>query len=129
MELQSSLPDILGYEELDLVGELIEHRHQIIQPPKSGHDVQSSSGFTSNASALANFNLLSSSQQKDRLKRADIAHKTKELGPKLIQPETHYPHVYKSHDAGNTLSFTGKKYSLPFGSVSEDFEVCCSHTF
>ncbi|EPS38085.1 hypothetical protein H072_8181 [Dactylellina haptotyla CBS 200.50] len=118
MELQSSLPDILGFEELDLIGELIEHRKEIIQPPATTLALAASSSNT----GVDGFHLLTPSQQRERLKQADFTHKTQRLGPKLIQPETQYPHVYKSHDAGNTLSFTGKKYSLPLGSINQDFE-------
>ncbi|KAF3939588.1 hypothetical protein ABW19_dt0201724 [Dactylella cylindrospora] len=117
LELQASLPDILGFEELDLIGELIKYRQDIIRPPAASAPT-ASRGF-----AVDGFNLLTPAQQKERLKQADFTHKTQQLGPKLIQPETHYPHVYKSHDAGNTLSFTGRKYALPYGSISQDFEV------
>ncbi|KAK6532254.1 hypothetical protein TWF281_006446 [Arthrobotrys megalospora] len=116
MELQSSLPDILGFEELDLIGELIEHRKQIVQAPATQTKPVSSN------TGIDGFHLLTPDQQRERLKQADFAHKTQLLGPKLMQAETQYPHVYKSHDAGNTLSFTGKKYALPFGSVTQDFE-------
>ncbi|EWC44224.1 putative helicase mug81 [Drechslerella stenobrocha 248] len=114
MELQSSLPDILGFEELDLIGELISHRAQIIRPPANS--------FASNNASIDGFNLLTPAQQRERLKQADFAHKTQQLGPKLVGPDANYPHVYKSHDAGNTLSFTGKKYALPPGSESQEFE-------
>ena len=120
MELQSSLADILGFEELDLVVELIEHRQSIVKSP----DVSVSTTTTSiNGATPSGFQLLTAQQQLERLRQADFAHKTRELGPKLIVPETQYPHVYKSHDAGNTLSFTGKKYDLPSGSKREEFEV------
>ncbi|GME76400.1 unnamed protein product [Ambrosiozyma monospora] len=33
-----------------------------------------------------------------------------------------YPHVYRAHDAGNMLSFTGKKYTLPYGTTREVYE-------
>ncbi|KAJ6262851.1 hypothetical protein Dda_1408 [Drechslerella dactyloides] len=116
MELQSSLPDILGFEELDLIEELISHRQQIIQPA-----AVSSPSFSDNT-GVDGFNLLTPEQQRERLKHADFVHKTQQLGPKLVGPDKNYPHVYKSHDAGNTLSFTGKKYSLPAGSESQEFE-------
>ncbi|KAF3901879.1 hypothetical protein ABW21_db0200647 [Orbilia brochopaga] len=116
MELQSSLPDILGFEELDLIEELISHRQQIIQPPAV------SLPPTLDSNGIDGFNLLTPEQRKEQLKHADFVHKTQQLGPKLVGPDIHYPHVYKSHDAGNTLSFTGKKYSLPAGSESEEFE-------
>ncbi|KAK6341694.1 hypothetical protein TWF696_008762 [Orbilia brochopaga] len=116
MELQSSLPDILGFEELDLIEELISHRQQIIQPPAV------SLPSISDSTGVDGFNLLTPAQQKERLKHADFVHKTQQLGPKLVGPDAQYPHVYKAHDAGNTLSFTGKKYSLPAGSESQEFE-------
>ncbi|KAI7649947.1 Sec63-domain-containing protein, partial [Hortaea werneckii] len=48
--------------------------------------------------------------------QADIDHKTASLAAAQNRGGEQYPHVYKAHDAGNTLSSHGKKYALPMGS-------------
>ncbi|KAI6951649.1 Sec63-domain-containing protein, partial [Hortaea werneckii] len=48
--------------------------------------------------------------------QADIDHKTASLAAAQNRGGEQYPHVYKAHDAGNTLSSHGKKYALPIGS-------------
>jgi hypothetical protein len=51
------------------------------------------------------------------------ARKATPTGPILSAPEEHYPHVYRSHDAGNTLSAYGNKYSLPIGTTRSTEDV------
>ncbi|KAK4541154.1 hypothetical protein LTR36_008228 [Oleoguttula mirabilis] len=98
-ELQMTLADILGFEELDLVSDVIGHRKQILSQP-----VKTPSG------------LLSRAERDARLRQADVEHKTASLSAPQIRSGEQYPHVYRSHDAGNMLSSHGKKYALPVGS-------------
>ncbi|GME28323.1 Helicase [Neofusicoccum parvum] len=108
-ELQMMLADIVGYGELDLVADLIGHRKQIT---KSAQEEAQRSGI---------FGRLQTKQEREEaLRRQDHEHKTAALAPSVDRGGDQYPHVYKAHDAGNTLSAFGKKYSLPIGSKRED---------
>lgn len=98
-ELQMILADILGFDHLDLVGEILQHRTQLVIQPKK-----------------ATLVLLSKAERDDRLRQADIKHKTAALAPAQNRTGEQYPHVYRAHDAGNTLSSQGRKYILPVGS-------------
>lgn len=98
-ELQMTLADILGFDELDLVSNVIQHRKKILSDsskPSSG--------------------LLSKAERDERLRQQDLEHKSAPLAAAQIRSGSEYPHVYKAHDAGNTLSSHGRKYALPVGS-------------
>ncbi|KAK3060481.1 hypothetical protein LTS18_008461, partial [Coniosporium uncinatum] len=112
-ELQMLLADILGYEELDLVAELISHRKGITAAVSAALQ-QSANGVTGR--------LLTRKEREDALRRQDYEHKHKSLAPSVNRESTQYPHVYKAHDAGNTLSSHGQKYALPLGSERKDHE-------
>ncbi|KAK4495640.1 hypothetical protein PRZ48_012908 [Zasmidium cellare] len=102
VELQMTLADILGFEELDLVGDVIKYRKDILSTPASRP--QPPSG------------ILSKAERDARLRQADLDHKGAALGPAQNRNQAEYPHIYRSHGAGNTLSAGGSKYSLPVGS-------------
>lgn len=98
-ELQMTLADILGFDELELVSDVIRYRKQITSDtskPPSG--------------------LLTKAERDARLRQQDREHKSAPLSEAQIRSGTEYPHVYKASDAGNTLSAHGKKYALPMGS-------------
>ncbi|KAF8448347.1 Sec63 Brl domain-containing protein [Terfezia claveryi] len=119
-ELQSSLTDILGYEDLELVEELILHRETLLRSVSTGSN-QRSRGKAELADDII-LRLMTKEQREEALKKQDLEHKSKPLGPKFAEPSLNYPHIYRSHDAGNTLSAAGKKYSLPIGSRQEENE-------
>lgn len=98
-ELQMTLADTLGFEELDLVSDIIAYRKQLLTQP-----------------AKPPSGLLSKAERDARLRQADIEHKTATLAAAQDRGTEDYPHVYKQHSAGNTLSSAGKKYALPVGS-------------
>jgi antiviral helicase SLH1 len=98
-ELQMTLADILGFDELELVSDVIKYRKQI-----SSDTSKPSSG------------LLTRAERDERLRQQDREHKSAPLSEAQIRSGSEYPHVYKANDAGNTLSSQGKKYSLPVGS-------------
>ena len=105
-ELQISLANIVGYDDLDLVIELIKHREET-----------SASGFRN--SRLANDSLSrlqTKSEREEAFRQQDIEHKTAVLGKALNRDGPQYPHVYKAHSTGNTLDIRGRKYGLPLGS-------------
>ncbi|KAF2457723.1 Sec63 Brl domain-containing protein [Lineolata rhizophorae] len=112
-ELQMMLADILGFEELDLVTELISHRHGIVN---SSHSI-SGNDFS------AFGNLQTRQEREEALRRQDYEHKHAALGPSMSRTGPQYPHVYRAHDAGNTLSAHGRKYALPLGSERTDHQL------
>jgi len=111
-ELQMSLADIIGYEDLDLVIEIIAHRKQILTP--QSQDARATNGVLGH---------LQTKQQREQvLQRRDYEHKNAEIAPALNRDGHQYPHVYKTHSAGNTLAAGGRKYGLPEGSQRKEHE-------
>ncbi|KAB2579921.1 putative helicase mug81 [Lasiodiplodia theobromae] len=108
-ELQMMLADIVGYGELDLVADLIGHRKQIT---KSAQAEQQKGGVLGR--------LQTRQEREEALRRQDFEHKNAALAPSVDRGGEQYPHIYKTHDAGNSLSAFGKKYALPIGSTRED---------
>lgn len=100
-ELQMMLADMVGYEELDLVADLISHRQDVTQ---SLHE--STPGDVMGR-------LHSRAERDEALRRQDWEHKHAALNPALDRKGPQYPHVYRTHEAGNKLSSYGKKYALP----------------
>ena len=104
-ELQMTLADIVGFEELDLVSEIIASRKQLLAAPSK-----------------APAGLLSRAERDARLLRADLEHKSATLGEAQNRTSEQYPHVYRVHNAGNALSAQGRKYMLPVGSECHERE-------
>ena len=112
-ELQSTLTDIIGFDDLDLVIELISHRKEL----------SSATTFTiSNSDGVAR-KLYTKCQREEALRQQDYKHKHATLGPNMHRDEAQYPHVYKAHSAGNILDSRGEKYALPMGSKRVEHEV------
>ena len=111
-ELQSTLTDVVGFDDLDFVTELISHRKVIIASPFSPKQDDGVFG-----------KLQTKRQREEALRRRDYEHKNATLGPSLDRDGPQYPHVYKAHSAGNTLDSRGKKYALPMGSERTEHEV------
>jgi antiviral helicase SLH1 len=95
-ELQMMLADIVGYEELDLVVDLISHRKKI------SHSQREPSAAQDNGIV------------------GRFQHKNATLAPAIDRKGAEYPHVYRAHEAGNKLSAYGKKYALPPDHVHHD---------
>lgn len=108
-ELQSLLTDLVGFEDLDFVIEVLSHRHEI------------TSSFAAQESQKPTGRLLTKQQRDEALRQKDMEHKNATLAPSMHK-EVQYPHIYKAHSAGNTLSHAGKKYGLPIGSERMQFE-------
>ncbi len=113
-ELQSTLSDIIGFDDLDFVIELISHRKEI---------TASSSFSTQKEDGIFFGKLQTKRQREDALRQRDYEHKHAELAPALNRDEPQYPHVYKAHSTGNTLDSRGKKYALPVGNERKEHEV------
>jgi antiviral helicase SLH1 len=116
-ELQSTLTDIIGFDDLDFVIELISHRKQIT----------AASPFSKNKDEGIFGKLQTKRQREEALRRRDYEHKHATLGPSLDRDGPQYPHVYEAHSAGNTLDSRGRKYALPMGSERKEHEVCLHH--
>ena len=111
-ELQMSLADTLGFDDLDFVAEIIVRRKEILRPD---HAVaRPSNGVLSQ---------LQTKRQRDQaLQRQDANHKNAALSPSLNREGPQYPHVYKKQSSGNVLGTGGRRYGLPDGSTRREFE-------
>ena len=104
-ELQMTLVDIVGFDELDFVSDVIKHRNLLLSEP-----TKQPSG------------ILTKAERNARLRQQDLEHKTATLAAAQDRSATQYPHVYRAHDAGNTLSAHGKEYKVPLGTERVDHE-------
>ncbi|KFA60510.1 hypothetical protein S40285_07868 [Stachybotrys chlorohalonatus IBT 40285] len=107
-ELQGQLIDLVGFEDIDFVVELLAHSTEVVASSKAA--AQEPSG-----------KLLSRVQRDEALRRRDFEHKSTPLAPRQSK-EPQYPHVYRSYAAGNSLSHTGGKYGLPANHKHLQFE-------
>ena len=107
-----SLADIMGYGDLDFVIELISHRKEILV---------SSTTKTEEANGIF-WGLQTKEQREQTLRQQDLEHKTAKLGPALSREGPAYPHVYRAHTAGNSLSIGGRRYGLPEGSKQTEHD-------
>ncbi|KAJ3568402.1 hypothetical protein NPX13_g6430 [Xylaria arbuscula] len=108
-EVQSLLTDLIGFDDLDFVIQVLSQKQEIISSFAS-KEVQGPTG-----------RLLTKAERNEALRRQDYEHKNATLAPSMYKEEK-YPHVYKRHEAGNTLGHSGKKYGLPVGSERKQFE-------
>ncbi|KAL2166430.1 hypothetical protein VTG60DRAFT_2783 [Thermothelomyces hinnuleus] len=112
-ELQSLLTDLVGFDDLDFIIDLVSHRAEIVASVASESLRDESTGQAPR--------LLTKAQRQEALRRRDLEHKAAPLAA-AREKEEDYPHVYKTYSAGNTLSHTGAKYKLPVGSQRLEFE-------
>lgn len=111
-ELQISLAEVVGYDALDFVIELIAHRTEILAP----------SAFSRIQERDIFLGLQTREERERALQIQDYEHKNAKIGLAQNREATTYPHVYKAHSAGNMLSAGGRKYGLPAGSKRIDHE-------
>ena len=111
-ELQMSLADIVGYDDLDFVIELISHRRDVLAQPAITNDKED--GILGQLETKA--------EREERLRQHDQQHKRAPLAPAHDRSGPQYPHVYKSASAasGNTLDVSGRPFALPVGSNRSD---------
>ncbi|KAH8681476.1 Sec63 Brl domain-containing protein [Xylariales sp. PMI_506] len=109
-QVQSMLTDLVGFDDLDFVIEILSRKDEII-----------TSYLSQAESSSAGHRLLSRAERDEVLRQRDWEHKNASLAP-TMHKEVQYPHVYRSHTAGNTLSHSGKRYALPPGSERKHFE-------
>lgn len=107
-ELQMSLAEIVGFDDLDLVIELIGHRTEILSHKEAGPQAQTDGLFAGSLQTRA--------EREEALRQQDYEHKHSELLPAQTREEPKYPHVFKQNVSRNTLALGGNKYGLPLGS-------------
>ena len=107
-ELQMSLAEIVGFDDLDLVIELIAHRGEILSDKHQRGEAQTD--------GLASGKLQTRAERAQALRERDWQHKNAPLLAAQTRTEPQYPHVYKLHTSGNLLSPNGRKFGLPVGS-------------
>lgn len=109
-ELQSLLTDLIGFDDFDFIIEVLSRKDEI------------TTSFAAQAEdEPTGRRLLTRAQRDEALRQKDHEHKSAALGPSMYK-DVQYPHVYKAHNAGNTLSHSGKRYALPAGSERKQFE-------
>ncbi|KAJ2988581.1 hypothetical protein NUW58_g3896 [Xylaria curta] len=108
-EVQSLLTDLIGFDDLDFIIQVLSRKDEIISA-SSAKEIRGPAG-----------RLLTKAERDEALRRKDFEHKNATLAPNMHKEEQ-YPHVYKRHNAGNTLSHSGQKYGLPVGSERRQFE-------
>ncbi|EZG08200.1 hypothetical protein H106_02679 [Trichophyton rubrum CBS 735.88] len=109
-ELQIALAEVVGFDELDFVIELLSHRQEVL----SGPTIPDSQPI----SAIGR--LQTRAEREEALRRQDYEHKHAQLAAKVDREGPQYPHVYKTYQAGNTLSVNGRKYGLPVGTIHRE---------
>ncbi|TGO11321.1 hypothetical protein BTUL_0112g00110 [Botrytis tulipae] len=118
-ELQSTLIDMIGFDDIEFAIEVISHRKDITAASRS-IGTQDDGIFTGK--------LQTRKEREAALRQRDYEHKHAALGPSINRDEEKYPHVYKSHHAGNILDSRGKKYALPVGSERTEHERYSEYT-
>lgn len=105
-ELQSSLFDILGFEEFDLISKIVQNKNLIKNPPVAS-DAPSSS--------TEDVTFLTPEQRAQLIIDRAAKLKDQPLLPKLSNQK--YPHVFKKNDD----FIPGKKVALPQGTTRESY--------
>ncbi|RAH78973.1 DEAD/DEAH box helicase [Aspergillus japonicus CBS 114.51] len=109
-ELQMSLAEIVGFDDLDFVIDLIAHRSEIIS------NAYSHARTEAQTDGLFSGRLQTRAEREQALRQQDYEHKHAPLLEAQTRTEPHYPHVFKMHESRNVLSLGGKRYGLPMGS-------------
>ncbi|XBW36887.1 hypothetical protein QEN19_002466 [Hanseniaspora menglaensis] len=99
--LQSQLFDLLGFENIELIGEIIVNKHVIL--------LKQEEQFQKEINPEAD-------DVRKKYKVTFDPNSKKSIGS---DPSKEYPHVYQKYSAGNILSISGDTYSLPIGTTRE----------
>lgn len=110
-ELQMTLAEIVGFDHLDLVAQLINRRNAIVSAASITESAQQDTADPVPASGR----LLSRAEREEAARIRNREHKSAPLAAAQLRSSSEYPHVYRAHDAGNTLSASGRKYLMPQG--------------
>ena len=125
-QLQTSLTDLVGFDDLDFVIDLLSHRSELVAAAAAAAGGGMDGGHAEKPQeepqeVRPGLRLLTRRQREEELRRRDWMHKAAPLAAARAKEEE-YPHVYRAFSAGNTLSHAGKRYALPVGSERKEFE-------
>lgn len=120
-ELQMSLAEIVGFDDLDFVIELIAHREDILMSIPTPASTTTATQEQTDGLMAGSGQLQTRAEREQALRQQDYEHKNSSLAAMQTREEPRYPHVYKLHDSRNMLAWGGKKYALPMGSNEDDF--------
>ncbi|KAH9482395.1 Putative helicase mug81 [Psilocybe cubensis] len=125
-EISGELCELLGYDEIELVMQILDNRSAVIQqlnvgPTFSKHDnsvVQSKQSKNESYSFSKESVRRRMQQQLDANASRPLYSGTEQAAPEIL------PHVYTSSNAtqGNVVSQFGSKYMLPLGTTRETYE-------
>ncbi|ODV78726.1 DNA-directed DNA polymerase [Suhomyces tanzawaensis NRRL Y-17324] len=104
--VQSSLFDILGFEEFDLISRILQNRDDLLVEQEEQLPEVNTKFLTPEERAQ----LLIENHQRT---------KNQKLAPKALNQQ--YPNVYKNPDVGSVMAFTGKKFALPIGTERSSY--------
>ncbi|KAG7660895.1 mug81 [[Candida] subhashii] len=110
-QLQSSLFDILGFDEFNLISKIVQNKSLF----SINQNNDSSIGGTGSGGGL-----LTAQERAQLLIENQQRTKNQTLLPKSAITQR-YPNVYKNPDVGNMISITGKKFALPTGTTRESW--------
>ena len=105
-ELQMSLCEMIGYDDLDFVIELIKHRKDVLR--QSSHVQEQTDGL---------FGQLQTRKEREAaLRQQDYEHKHANVAPAMARSGPKYPHVFMPAGAptGN-IDISGHRFALPAG--------------
>ncbi|EGV63827.1 Sec63-domain-containing protein [Yamadazyma tenuis ATCC 10573] len=102
-EIQSSLFDILGFEEIDLISKIVQNKDVIIEATDEETDDSTSGKFMTPEERIQFL-----VENQERLKHQKLAPR---------QSGNQYPHVFKKEDVSQFLAVLGKNVALPTGSL------------
>ncbi|GMM30843.1 putative RNA helicase [Martiniozyma asiatica (nom. inval.)] len=106
--LQSAMFDVLGFDQLELISRLITSKSLILKE----YDQYNEKSQIKNSNGLM-------TQEEIKAQVQETARKARNQKLQMANSPDSYPHVYQSFNAGNMVSFSGKRYALPAGSTRE----------
>jgi antiviral helicase SLH1 len=109
-ELQMSLAEMIGFDDLDFVIELIGHRKDVLRQPS--HVQEQTDGL---------FGQLQTRKEREAaLRQRDYEHKNAELAPAMARSGPRYPHVFMPAGAAvGNIDISGHRFALPAGHKHE----------
>ncbi|ODV88104.1 hypothetical protein CANARDRAFT_26259 [[Candida] arabinofermentans NRRL YB-2248] len=116
--VQSMLFDILGFDEFDLISKIVQQKAELLDEYQRSI---SSISLSENVSRSATPRLMTDEEMREQV--SQNARNASNVKLEWEKTKDSYPHVYRAPGAGgNMISFTGKKFSLPFGSTRESYD-------
>jgi antiviral helicase SLH1 len=110
-ELQMSLSEMIGYDDLEFVIELIKHRKDVLR--QSSHVQEQTDGL---------FGQLQTRKEREAaLRQRDYEHKHASLAPAMLRSGPKYPHVFMPAGAATgNIDISGHRFALPAGHKHDD---------